>query len=88
MLGWTLKDLKPWLNYLMVSRLAFPKTREVVAIRNRHHLDDFYGQHQPVKRHMRADLQLWDRSAAALSCRPFLRLKYFVQGIRHRLREE
>lgn len=87
-LGWTLKDLKPWLNYLMVSRLAFPKTREVVAIRNRHHLDDFYGQHQPVKRHTRADLQLWDRSAAALYCRPFLRLKYFVQGIRHRLREE
>ncbi len=86
-LGVSLKDLKPWLNYLMVSRLAFPRTEEVVRIRHRHHLDDFHGEHQPTKKHSREQLHLWDRSEAVLRCNPLLRLKYFVQGIRHRLKE-
>ncbi len=87
MLGLSLQDLKPWLNYLMVSRLAFPKTEEVVGIRHRHHLDDFHGQHQPTRKHSKGQRHLWDRSARELRCLPLLRLKYFVAGIRNRLRE-
>lgn len=86
-LGAGLNDLKPWLNYLMVSRLAFPRTEEVVSIRHRHHLDDFHGEHQPTKKHSRCQLHLWDRSEMALRFNPLLRLKYFVQGLRHRLGE-
>lgn len=86
-LGHRLRDLKPWLNYLMSSRLAFPKTDEVLAIRQRHHLDDFHGTHQPTKKHRREQLQLWDRSAAALRFCPLLRLKYFVRHLRHRIKE-
>ena len=87
LLGVGLSDLKPWLNYLMVSRLAFPRTEEVVGIRHRHHLDDFHGEHQPTKKHSRDQLHLWDRSGTALRFNPLLRLKYFVQGLRHRLKE-
>jgi FMN phosphatase YigB (HAD superfamily) len=87
MLGCTLQDLKPWLNYLMVSRLAFPKTREVMEIRHRHHLDDFHGQHQPTDKHSKGQRHLWDRGEVALRYTPLLRLKYFITGIRHRLRE-
>lgn len=87
MLGCSVQDLKPWLNYLMVSRLAFPRTEEVVHIRHRHHLDDFYGTHAPMQKHSRGQVHLWDRSEAALRYNPLLRLKYFMLGIRHRLKE-
>lgn len=87
MLGVSLRDLKPWLNYLMVSRLAFPRTGEVVAIRHHHHLDDFHGQHQPTRKHSAGQRHLWDRSASELRWLPLLRLKYFIAGIRNRLRE-
>ena len=87
MLGCSVQDLKPWLNYLMVSRLAFPKTEEVVHIRHRHHLDDFHGTHTPMQKHSKGQVHLWDRSEAALRYNPFLRLKYFMLGIRHRMKE-
>ena len=40
---------RPWINYLLVSKLAFPKRREINAIRHLHHLDDFHGANQPRK---------------------------------------
>ena len=38
---------RPWLNYLMVSKLAFPRRREIRTIRYKHHLDDFHGTSKP-----------------------------------------
>lgn len=41
---------RPWINYLLVSKLAFPRRREINRIRHLHHLDDFHGASQPKKR--------------------------------------
>ena len=43
------QDFKAWTNYLLVSKLAFAKTREIKAIRHLHHLDDFHGSKTPKK---------------------------------------
>ncbi len=40
---------RPWINYLLVSKLAFAKRREINAIRHLYHLDDFHGANQPKK---------------------------------------
>ncbi|MEJ2176876.1 MAG: hypothetical protein P8Y12_02735 [Gammaproteobacteria bacterium] len=40
---------RPWINYLLVSKLAFPRLREINTIRQIHHLDDFHGANKPRK---------------------------------------
>ena len=37
----------PWINYLLVSKLAFPSGKEIKRIRHKHHLDDFQGTGNP-----------------------------------------
>ena len=86
-LGYKSHDLKPWLNHLLVAKLAFPRTLEVRNIRHQHHLDDFHGQNEPSKRHRKADKHLWDFSLGALRWNPWLRLKFFLLMIRERLKE-
>jgi hypothetical protein len=44
------KDLRPWINYLLVNKLAFPKHSEIQAMRFKHHLDDFHGSNAPRQR--------------------------------------
>lgn len=84
MLGYSVEELRPWLNYLMVSRLAFPKTKEIEAIRHRHHLDDFHGQHKSNK--VNPPKELWTCSNRQLRWRPLLRTGFFMRLIRDRLR--
>jgi hypothetical protein len=84
MLGFTLKEMKPWLSYLLLSRLAFPSTSEIEEIRHQHHLDDFHGQHRAKKQV--TGRELWKCSGAALRWRPLLRLEFFIRLIRDRLR--
>ena len=86
-LGFSPEELKPWLNYILVSRMAFPHTVEVEEIRFKHHLDDFQGQHSPMAKFQQGKLYLWDRSLGALRWMPGLRLRYFISEIRARLRE-
>jgi hypothetical protein len=86
-LGFSLGELKSWLNYLLVSRMAFPRTAEIEEIRFKHHLDDFQGKHAPKEACLKMQQHLWDRSAAALRWLPGLRLRYFISEIRARLRE-
>ena len=86
-LGYPLHEFRPWMNYLLVSRMAFPRVEEITEIRHRHHLDDFHGQHRPVARHSRAQRHLWDYPPLALRCNPLLRLKFFLKTIRDRLKE-
>jgi FMN phosphatase YigB (HAD superfamily) len=84
MLGYTFAELRPWLNYLLLTRLAFPKTEEIEEIRQQQHLDDFHGQHQSK---MHPDPQrLWERSSLALRWRPFLRTEHFLRRLRERLK--
>ena len=86
-LGFSPDELKPWLNYILVSRMAFPRTIEVEEIRFKHHLDDFQGKHKPMPKFNQQQLYLWDRSPAALRWLPGLRLLYFISEIRARLKE-
>ena len=41
------RGYRPWINYLLVSKLAFPHAREIRAMRYMHHLDDFHGDKKP-----------------------------------------
>ena len=43
------QDFKAWTNYLLVSKLAFAKGKEIKAIRHLHHLDDFHGSKKPKR---------------------------------------
>ena len=88
LLGFSLIDYKPWFNYLMTAKLAFPKTREVHFLRHRHHLDDFHGSKQPgSKKILRAQKHLWDSSMLKLLLSPFLRLRFFLRHIKDRLND-
>ena len=74
-------------NYLLVSKLAFPKTREICKIRHTHHLDDFHGAKKVTKTQAKIHHSLWEYSPVALSFSPFLRLRLFLRHIRERLNE-
>ncbi len=87
LLGYSLEDYKPWFNYLLVAKLAFPTTAEVANIRHKHHLDDFHGRHVPNKVHVKGNRHLWDSSLLQLTCNPLLRLKFFLRHLRERIKE-
>lgn len=85
LLGCTFAELRPWLNYLLLTRLALPKTGEIEEIRQQQHLDDFHGQHQ--SKQQPGPQRLWERSGLALRFRPFLRTELFFRQIRERLKQ-
>ncbi len=87
LLGYDLEDYRPWFNYLLTRKLAFPKTGEVLKIRHKHHLDDFHGSNTPLPVQLRKQYSLWDRSEAALRFSPLLRLRCFLRHIKERLNE-
>ncbi len=87
LLGYSLSDYRPWINYLLVSKLAFSKTREILNIRHKHHLDDFHGAKKVAKAHAKLPASLWRKSAIALYCSPFLRLRLFLRHMKDRLNE-
>ncbi len=86
LLGYSLDDYKPWLNYLFISKLAFPKTREIAHIRHQNHLDDFHGSKKP-KITFTKGRTLWDYSLFQLRYNPFLRVKLFLEHLRDRINE-
>ena len=87
LLGYSIDDYRPWLNYLMVSKLAFPKTREIYNIRHKHHLDDFHGAKKVSKGQTKVPDTLWNSSSFSLYCSPFLRFRQFLRHMRDRLNE-
>jgi hypothetical protein len=87
LLGYSLEDYKPWLNYLFVSKLAFPKVKEVANIRHQNHLDDFHGSKKPKADFAKGINALWDYSLLQLKFNPFLRVKHFVRHLRTRINE-
>ncbi len=88
LLGYSLNDYKPWFNYLLVSKLAFPKVREIAAIRHKHHLDDFHGQHKPPQNTCAGALtSLWQYPLFKVRFSPLLRTRLFLGHLRARIRE-
>jgi len=87
LLGYSLVDYKPWLNYLLVGKLAFPRAAEVANIRHQTHLDDFHGRKKPKKGLPKGRKALWDHSLLQLRFNPFLRTKCFINNLRDRINE-
>lgn len=82
LLGYSIEDYRAWFNYTLVAKLAFPKTSEVTALRHRHHLDDFHGKEQPLKKKMKGQKLLWDYGVNSLRFMPFLRSRLFWRHVR------
>ncbi len=83
LLGYKSYEYRAWFNYVMVSKMAFPRTEEVVAIRHKNHLDDFHGTHVPASSFKQKGAKgLWDYSESALRWIPFLRLRKFISHLR------
>ncbi len=79
-------DMKPWINYLLVSKMAFPTAQEVGSLRNRHHLDDFHGTKKPKKEFSKyRSLSLWEYGPWQLRWNPLLRISKFFNHLRGRL---
>lgn len=84
MLDCKAKELKPWLNYMAVSRLAFPRSNEVATMRWQYHLDDFNGSQSPPKKFCKPNL--WNTPIGQLKFRPFLRTLFYLRHLAHLLR--
>ncbi len=77
-LGYSAQDWKPWLNVLLTSHMAFPRTSEVDVLTHRHHTDDMTVG-QPGARARAASRRLWNRPLWALRVNPFLRTYYYLR---------
>ncbi len=71
-------ELKPWLNFMYLSKVAFPKTKEILRVRHQSHQDDFFGKHKPSKNAIKNDETLWTLSKAKLRYNPFVRLYWYL----------
>ncbi len=87
LLGFTFEDWKPWINYLLLSKLAFPYASEVANITHRHHLDDFHGNNKPSANYGKSFIPLWSQTQSQLRYNPLLRLRYFLSHLRRRINE-
>ena len=87
LLGYSFDDWKPWVNYLFVSKLAFPRAKEVANLRHRHHLDDFHGNKKPKSDFSKGKKPLWSQPQVQLKFNPILRLLSFLSHLRRRLNE-
>lgn len=79
--GYGTAQLKPWMNFLLTSRIAFPRTDEVARMRHQSHQDDFAGQHKIPRRILRANRTLWERPLKRLRFDPLVRLYYYFLHI-------
>jgi len=87
-LGYSIWDYKPWLNYLMVSKLAFPRSSEIAKIQHKYHLDDFHGKHKPASKRGTKQLKtLWEYPHYQLKYNPFLRVRLYMRHIYDRICE-
>ena len=73
-------ELKTWLNFMYLAKVAFPKTQEIQRVRHEAHQDDFSGQHQPAKMAVKQDQSLWTMSHSKLRFNPFTRVLWFINN--------
>lgn len=87
LLGYESRYLRAWINFQLVTRLAFPSSREVGRIRHFHHHDDFAGKRQVHKTFLRYFQTLWDIETWKIALIPFTRMRYFYRHISRMLRQ-
>jgi FMN phosphatase YigB (HAD superfamily) len=78
-LGFSVKSMRPWLRYLMVTKIAFPKTKEVAVLKYRHHMDDFGGKHKPPKKAVEDEKHLWDQPLWKFRFWPGMRSHFYLK---------
>ncbi len=86
LLGYESRYIRSWLNFLLVTRVAFPSAGEVGRIRHFHHHDDFAGTRQVHQRILRYYQSLWDLNSWKIALIPFTRYRYFYRHISRMLR--
>lgn len=78
--------MKPWLSQMLAVKLAFPRTREVLNLRHRHHVNDLSNQQAvPVSLKSRCLGRLWDNPPGRLRWVPLLRHWYFLKHVLYEL---
>lgn len=76
--GYSYEELMPWVRYLLVSKLAFPKAREFGLLKHKFHVDDIHGTHKPPKEILKLQKHLWDKSDTMIKWNPFIKLMYYL----------
>ena len=76
------RDLKEWLEFIMVARIPFARTDEIKRLNNEVHQDDFAsGKRSLTKKQLGKLRNLWKLSYFKLCFVPFVRLRYFLKHI-------
>lgn len=81
LLGYESRWLRPWLNFLMTSKMAYPTHAEFARIRHRSHQDDFAGQRRVAKHLLNPFRSLWELEPRELRLTPFARTRYFRRHV-------
>lgn len=85
--GYNSDQIKPWVNYILMSRIAFPRTSEVKRLRNVTHQDDFSGSGDIPVKVLKMIRGLWGESTNRLRLDPFLRIRYLNRHVKGLLRQ-
>ena len=70
-------DVQPWINHMLLGRLAFPHPWEIKNLRFLHHADDFAGANPPPLHIRLRQTRLWDLPPYALLT-PGLRMAFYL----------
>ena len=74
------RDLREWLEFLMITRIPFANANEIKQLKNEVHQDDFAsGKRKLSKKQLEKLRNLWRLSDATLRFVPFTRLRYFLK---------
>lgn len=79
--NYTLEDLRPWVNHLLVSRLGFPSGRELRLLRPPSHPDELNrkaGASRLLKS-KRPPRTLWERSPELLTFFPLIKMYHYAR---------
>lgn len=85
-LGYSSNYIRPWLNFYIVSRFAFPVASEVRRIRHFFHQDDFAANRKVETASLRYHQSLWDVKPYKIALLPFIRYRYFYRQLSRMLR--
>ncbi len=86
LMGYPARLVRPWLNFYLVTRLAFPKTREIDAVRHFAHQDEFAGKRTVADKILRRYRSLWELPMWILRFTPMLRVRYYLIHISRMLK--
>jgi predicted HAD superfamily hydrolase len=86
LLGYESKYIRSWLNFYLVSRVAFPTSGELKRIKHFFHQDDFAGERTVNQRILRYFQSLWDVKPWKIALVPCIRYRYYYRHISRMLR--